>query len=325
MRTRVFRCAAVVIALTLIAGCHTPDYSDVDARQEMRDFVTLIADTARATNAEFIVVPQNGQDLLTANGEPDGTLAADYATTISAQGREDLFYGYDRDDQATDPDDTAWVAGFLDQAVTAGVVALVTDYCSTPENMDDSYAKNEARGFVSFAADSRELDSIPDYPATPHNASTEAVTDIHDVASFLYVLNPDQFSSRVAYLSALDATNYDLFIIDAFYGEAILTSAEVAQLQTKPGGLRRLVISYMSIGEAEDYRYYWESAWDRRADRPEWIVSENPNWPGNYVVAYWEPAWQQIIVGEDGYLSRILDAGFDGVYLDIIDAFEHFE
>ena len=27
----------------------------------------------------------------------------------------------------------------------------------------------------------------------------------------------------------------------------------------------------------------------------------------------------------DAYLDRILAAGFDGVYLDIIDAFEYFE
>jgi cysteinyl-tRNA synthetase len=36
--------------------------------------------------------------------------------------------------------------------------------------------------------------------------------------------------------------------------------------------------------------------------------------------------WQDIIFGDaDGYLDRIMNAGFDGVYLDIIDAFEYFE
>jgi cysteinyl-tRNA synthetase len=34
-----------------------------------------------------------------------------------------------------------------------------------------------------------------------------------------------------------------------------------------------------------------------------------------------EDGWREII---DGYLDRILDAGFDGVYLDIIDAYEFF-
>jgi len=313
------------MVLMLLAGCnHTPEYPGVDFRQEMRDFVTLIATTARADNPSFGVVPQNGQDLLTADGQPEGAIDTDYAGVITAQAREDLFYGYDQDDDPTSETDTEWMGGFLDQAVAAGVVALVTDYCSTPANMDDSYARNEARNFVSFAADSRELDTVPTYPAAPHHASAGAVTQMSEVQNFLYLLNPDQFESRSAYLSAMDETTYDLLIIDAFYGDTMLTSAEVAELQTKPGGAQRLVISYMSIGEAEDYRYYWVPEWDQ--ERPEWIVAENRIWRGNYVVAYWEPEWQEIIAtGDDAYLSRIVAAGFDGVYLDIIDAFEWFE
>ena len=52
----------------------------------------------------------------------------------------------------------------------------------------------------------------------------------------------------------------------------------------------------------------------------------SPDWEGNYKVRYWEEDWQAIIYGDaDSYLQKILDAGFDGVYLDIIDAFEYFE
>lgn len=44
------------------------------------------------------------------------------------------------------------------------------------------------------------------------------------------------------------------------------------------------------------------------------------------IVRYWEEDWQSVIYGSDGsYLRKILNAGFDGVYLDIIDAFEYFE
>ena len=39
-----------------------------------------------------------------------------------------------------------------------------------------------------------------------------------------------------------------------------------------------------------------------------------------------DPQWQEIIYGNDNsYVKKILDAGLDGVYLDIIDAFEYFE
>ena len=63
-----------------------------------------------------------------------------------------------------------------------------------------------------------------------------------------------------------------------------------------------------------------------KSSPPSWLAGENPDWPGNYKVRYWNTDWQKIIFGEgDSYLGLILDAGFDGVYLDIIDAFEYFE
>jgi len=85
-----------------------------------------------------------------------------------------------------------------------------------------------------------------------------------------------------------------------------------------------LVVSYMSIGEAEDYRFYWQSSWS--SNSPAWLKAQNPDWPGNYKVEYWDSDWQQVIYGNNSsYLQKVLNAGFDGVYLDIIDAYEYFE
>ncbi|MCP4711319.1 MAG: hypothetical protein GY869_22085, partial [Planctomycetes bacterium] len=103
-----------------------------------------------------------------------------------------------------------------------------------------------------------------------------------------------------------------------------LSSTEVTSLKTKANGGTRIVIAYMSIGEAEDYRYYWQTDWNTTA--PSWLATENPNWPGNYKVRYWCSSWHTIIYGNDtSYLKQIIEAGFDGTYLDIIDAFEYFE
>ena len=80
----------------------------------------------------------------------------------------------------------------------------------------------------------------------------------------------------------------------------------------------------MSIGEAEDYRYYWDDSWKRGS--PEWLEAENLRWRGNFVVRYWDPEWKSIVFGNaEAYLDRIIAAGFDGVYLDIIDGYEYFE
>jgi cysteinyl-tRNA synthetase len=95
-------------------------------------------------------------------------------------------------------------------------------------------------------------------------------------------------------------------------------------MRTRPDGRQRLVLAYFSIGEAEDYRYYWQESWLKA--RPEWLEPENPDWPGNYLVQYWHPEWQAILFGSaNAYIDRILAAGFDGVYLDGADKFEQWK
>ena len=142
--------------------------------------------------------------------------------------------------------------------------------------------------------------------------------------NFLYLLDPEAMGSKNEFIQAVAATDYDLLITDAFYGDELFTPADMEALRVKANGGKRLVVAYMSIGEAEDYRYYWQDDWKKHP--PSWMANENPEWEGNYKVKYWEKEWQEIIFGnEDSYLQKILDAGFDGVYLDIIDAFEYFE
>ena len=129
-------------------------------------------------------------------------------------------------------------------------------------------------------------------------------------------------------LDALGKTKFDLVIMDYSRDGSDaekFTPEEVAALKNSPGG-PKLVLSYMSIGEAEDYRWYWQRSWDANRDgrpdagAPAWLGPANPNWPGNYKVRYWDPDWQQIVYD---YLDKVLAAGYDGVYLDIIDAYEY--
>ncbi|MHA1734707.1 MAG: endo alpha-1,4 polygalactosaminidase [Promethearchaeota archaeon] len=295
-----------------------------DYRQEMRFFVQNISAYARDVAPGFVVIPQNGHQLLTLDGEAQGPVASEYIAAIDGVGREDLFYGYDADDRRTPDGTSAEMSAFMDLALGVGLAVLVTDYCSRPSNVDDSYARNAAVGYTSFAADHRELDDVPAYPDQPHNASTSDVTSLDRARNFLYLINPSEFSSKAAFLSALSQTDYDLLIIDLFFNGTALTTADVGQLKTKASGGERLVVCYASIGEAEDYRYYWQDSW--KANPPAWLAAENPNWPGNYKVRYWNPGWQAVVFGSSGaYIDRAIAAGFDGVYLDIIDAFEYFE
>lgn len=124
---------------------------------------------------------------------------------------------------------------------------------------------------------------------------------------------------------------YDMVVIDysrdGTDAEA-LTPADLEKLKRKPDGGRRIVLSYLSIGEAEKYRYYWKWYWGWLFGwfAPAWRDRQNTEWRGNYAVRYWEPSWQDIIfAGDNSYLDRIIKAGFDGVWLDKVDEFEFFE
>ena len=303
-------------------GSSAPDY-----RREMRDFVQRISGYAKGINTAFVVIAQNGQELITANGESNGSLDVPYVSAIDGIGREDLFYGYEGDNLSTPVAERTYMIAFLDRAEDAGLEVLVTDYCSTPLYVDDSYDKSAARGYISFAANRRELAAIPPYRPPLFNFNTSNISSLSQAENFLYLINTGAPDTKSDFLTALQGTSYDVLLIDPFFdGTEPLTAFDVTSLKTKAGagGGSRLVIAYMSIGEAEDYRYYWKGEW--ATDPPEWLEEENPNWPGNYKVRYWDESWQAIILGGNGsYLKRILDAGFDGVYLDIIDAFEYFE
>jgi cysteinyl-tRNA synthetase, unknown class len=317
---------AVACAVVLL-GCGSPGPSAPgrDYRQDMRNFVQALSSYARTAHPGFIVIPQDGPELASSDGEPDGPVAADYLAAVDGIGKEDVFYGYNNDNIASPPAETAYVVDFLDLFKSSGKAVLVTDYCWTQSKVDDSYAQSNSRGYVSFAASSRGLDVIPPYPAAPYNENTDVVSALSGARNFLYLIDPTTaYADKTAFVNALKATDYDLFVVDLFHGAASLDATDLAQIKTKPGGSSRLVICYMSIGEAEDYRWYWQPSWT--FDPPPWLGRENPDWPGNYKVRYWDPEWQSIIFGSpDAYLDRILAAGFDGVYLDIINAFETYE
>jgi cysteinyl-tRNA synthetase, unknown class len=141
------------------------------------------------------------------------------------------------------------------------------------------------------------------------------MTLLTDAKTWLYHLG-DVSNARA---DAIAATNADLVITEwASYaqGEDPYRAADLDRM--RGADQDRLIVSYLSIGEAETYRYYWQSGWQDAP--PAWIGEANPEWEGNIKVRYWQDAWQQIILD---YLDRIIDAGFNGVYLDIIDAFQY--
>ncbi len=122
----------------------------------------------------------------------------------------------------------------------------------------------------------------------------------------------------------------DLLVVDYAKknGKVPLTVDDVARLKRRPDGRPRFVVAYLSVGESEEFRFYWDPKWTAPASEPlpDWIGEENCAWPKAHRVRYWSDGWKQInFRSPDSYLRRIIEAGFDGVYLDRVDIYETFE
>lgn len=144
--------------------------------------------------------------------------------------------------------------------------------------------------------------------------------------SFTYVLQAEGLAkNRVGVVSKLAGCGRDWIILDAFFENGSRWTTNELALVRK-GKDNRKVIAYFSIGEAEDYRPYWDKRWLTAGKpskaAPHWLAEENLEWKGNHRVRYWEPDWQRIVFAE---LRHIQDSGFDGVFLDIVDGYEAFE
>lgn len=308
------------LAVLLLCFVASSAPAEVDYRAEMKAFVAAIAAHARAGDSDFGVFPQNASEL----GEDSA-----YVDIVSGIGQEDIHYGYTGDAKPTPSDVTAEMETNLDRFVAGGKLVLTLDYPfkqknkppkfdrKTQQRVDAAYAASQAKGYVPYVA-VRELNALTFAPGHLPSANASPLSWA-DVAEWAVQLQPARKQSRAQYLAALGASGYDLALIDySFDGgaDAEYTPEEIAALKAQLNGK---LLAYLSIGEAEDYRWYWNPSW--RPGAPAWLGDENPDWKGNYKVHYWDPEWQAIIMQ---YLDKIVAQGFDGVYLDLVDAYQYY-
>lgn len=138
-----------------------------------------------------------------------------------------------------------------------------------------------------------------------------------DVQTWLYHLG----DVAPADMDEVAAGAFDLVVLEyaRYPDEEIPYTPE--QLAAMRGADDTLIVSYLSIGEAESYRFYWDTP-EFQAIRDTVVDAENPEWEENFKVRYWLDEWQGVIFD---YIDRIIDGGFNGLYLDIIDGYEYWE
>lgn len=135
---------------------------------------------------------------------------------------------------------------------------------------------------------------------------------------------------RVGSQAALVAARADMVVIEPTRTvrgmEDFATRALVAAVTASRGDRlpRKVCIAYVNVGQAEDYRTYWQSTWRAPTAQapgdPAFLLTLDPDgWPGNYPVAFWHPTWRAVA-------TELIEAaardGFAGAYLDWVLGFQ---
>jgi len=308
-----------IIALLCVFFCSSkekvlasvPKQHDLSPAEKMQQTIIGISAYAKSSNPDFIIVPQNGAKLAFEKGSPKLPTHTPYMAAIDAIGIEELFYN-----SVFEPD-TARI-NFLRKIKDKKI--LVSEYIGSDKYVQDAVKRNKQEGYITFLRTKKNY-NYEYIPKTVRNENRDDVTDMSKVQNYLYLINPEQYDTKEHFLNTLAKTNHDLLIIDLFFkNKKAFTEAEISRLKKKANGGKRLVICYMNIGSAEKWRYYWGKDWKLRS--PSFLDRKYEGYSNEYWVKYWEPEWQQIIYGNDNsYTKKILDAGFDGAYLDNVEAY----
>jgi cysteinyl-tRNA synthetase, unknown class len=158
-------------------------------------------------------------------------------------------------------------------------------------------------------------------------------TGIRTVETWGYILHGP--GGRPLDAHRLSSATHDLLVTDLSLNGTTadrFSAADIMRMKDGMGG-QSVVASYLSIGEASDFRDYWAADWtgggkasgNLSSKAPAWLGPVNADWPESRKVRYWDPDWQKILFNDTktGELDAVVNAGFDAAYLDIVDAY-HF-
>lgn len=307
--------------MSVTMTCTQPASAIVNPASYADTMINLLANMslyAKKINPNFAMITNGGYGLYMTQFNKNAVSRKKLYDAMDGMLIEEVFTG------GTAASTSANMQRAISQARAGGLAALNLEY----KGSDSTVASKSLKaGSIWYNAPSYDLNTIDSLDS--NRVNTTNITKVTQAKNFLALFDQEKYSSKAKYLSALKNTDYDLIFIDPGdpyqdNPEAFLTKSDVESLKKKKNGARRLVCAYVSVGEAENYRYYWDTDWNKKL--PIWIDSENEDWEGNYKVKYWSGDWQKILYGSSAsYFGKVLSAGFDGAYLDVIDAYEFFE
>jgi len=83
-------------------------------------------------------------------------------------------------------------------------------------------------------------------------------------------------------------------------------------------GGKTIVVAYVSLGEAEEYRSYWP-----QIAQKEWVVGANENWGRSHFVDVRSAEWRSLVL--ETVVPGVIAKGFRGIMMDTLDTADFLE
>ena len=301
----------------------------LNLREEMRKFVQSISRYARRTKPGFVIIVEDGLELLVKRDDIDENRVAPartYMRSLDGVLAQGLFYDINTPGKPPPPDRQRGMLNRAEFARQNGLRVFTLDFGEGRQIIDDAHSQAMKRGYISLVSNAplNDITTLPDYPARPYGENPSSVISLNQVKNFAVLTNSQKYGRQDEFALAMHANNYDMLIVDVFHGRKPLSRQAVETLKYKKLGARRLVLALMNLGAAASYAYYWKDNW--REGSPAFINAPVRGDPDRYNVQFWNPAWQQIIYGNpNSYVYGLIAQGFDGVVLSGVEAFKFFE
>ena len=214
------RATSIAVGALLIATAHpalSGDEENAERREQMRELVVAIAEEARSVRPDFVVVTQNGLDLMVRDGDPEGPFWSDYTSVLNGVSQEGVSFGFDDYCDQTPRGFHREMLEYLDRARDSGLAALLTDYCDSEPAVERATELAQEHGFISYVSQDKDF-SLSSVPKTPAVRSKRGdVTELTEARNYLYLLDPSNFEDPDELIGTIQETDFDVIVMDAFF------------------------------------------------------------------------------------------------------------
>jgi len=142
----------------------------------------------------------------------------------------------------------------------------------------------------------------------------EQVKKVIDIRKPLTIVEPKPkvVKNWAFYIKDVDVqqvikSSVDMVVIDLDTKDGPITKQQVQKIKDSD----KVVIAYLSVGDAEEYRRYWDDSWTKPKLAPKWLGKQSTVWKGVYHVTNpLEDQWMDIV---KKMIDTAINNGFDGI------------